>query len=364
MKIAHVQVKPIMSGAQQISYEILSSLALEGHDLYVICADFTGESDDFINKFNELGVSIITVSSLKRELGFHDFIVISDLYKIFKKYNFDVIHTNSTKPGIFARIAAKLAGTKKIIHTVHGIAFHNNVNPFIRLAYYLFENFATLFGDYNLSVNKHYRKFYPLVETITIYNGCDFSKLKPLITKKINEKIHFAFFGRLDIQKNPLEFIEAIYLLSKEVDISRFQFTIAGDGELRKDCEDLLKKYKLESNVIMYGWVCDKSSFLNTVDILCQPSLWEAFGLVFCEAAFFKIPSIAKNVEGIPEVVLDNESGLLYSGNAIELKEKMLFCINNRDLVYEYGEKAYSYVTREFTVDRMVSDYRTIYFQK
>ncbi len=364
MKIAHVQVKPIMSGAQQISYEILSSLALEGHDLYLICADFGDESIDFVDKFNELGVSILTVSSLKRELGFHDFKVITDLYKIFKKYNFDVVHTNSTKPGIFARIAAKLAGTKKIIHTVHGIAFHNNVNPFVRLAYYLLENFSTLFGHYNLSVNKYYRKFYPFVETRTIYNGCDFSKLKPSFQKKINEKIHFAFLGRLDTQKNPLEFIKAIYLLSKEVDINQFKFTIAGDGELRSDCEDLLKKYKLNNDVIMYGWVYDKNIFLNTVDVLCQPSLWEAFGLVFCEAGFFKIPSIAKSVEGIPEVVLDNQSGLLYSGNAVELKEKMLFCIENPALIHEYGEKAYEYVTREFTVDRMVDEYKMIYFQK
>ena len=83
MKIAHVQVKPILSGAQQISYDILSSLKDEGHQLYIICSEFDENSDDFIKKFGAINVEIITIPSLKRELGVHDFKVVFDLYDIF-----------------------------------------------------------------------------------------------------------------------------------------------------------------------------------------------------------------------------------------------------------------------------------------
>ncbi|MFW1736284.1 MULTISPECIES: glycosyltransferase family 4 protein [unclassified Acinetobacter] len=363
MKIAHVQVKPILSGAQQISYDILSSLKGEGHQLYIICSEFDENSDDFIKKFGAIDVEIITIGSLKRELGVHDFKVMFDLYDIFKKHKFDIIHTNSTKPGIFARIAARLANTKKIIHTVHGIAFHKEVNFFVRLAYYFAENLSTLFGHYNLSVNKFYKKYYPLVKTETVYNGCDYRGLSPL-SKKNNDKIHFAFLGRLDIQKNPLEFIEAIYLLSHKIDISLYRFTIAGDGELKQPCENMIKKYGLEDSINMYGWVYDKSKFLNTIDVLCQPSLWEAFGLVFCEAAYFKIPAIAKKVEGIPEVVLDNKTGLLYDDGAEFLMQKMLFLINNSDIIKDLGNCAYEHVTTNFTIENMTSEYKKYYFRK
>lgn len=363
MKIAHVQVKPILSGAQQISYDILASLKDEGHHLYIICSEFEENSEDFIKKFSAINVEIITIPSLKRELGLHDFKLMLDLYRVFKNHKFDIVHTNSTKPGIFARIAARLANTTKIIHTVHGIAFHKEVNFFVRFVYYFVENFSTLFGHYNLSVNQFYKQYYPLVKTETVYNGCDYKKLSP-IPKGNNDKIHFAFLGRLDIQKNPLEFIEAIYLLSNKIDISMCKFTIAGDGELKLTCENMIKKYGLEGSINMYGWVYDKSTFLNTIDVLCQPSLWEAFGLVFCEAAYFKVPAIAKKVEGIPEVVLDNKTGLLYENGAEPLMQKMLFLINNPNKIKDLGDCAYEHVTTNFTIENMTSEYKKYYFRK
>lgn len=362
MKIAHVQVKPILSGAQQISYDILSSLNTGEHQLYIICSDFDKNSGDFIKKFKDINVEIITVSSLKRELGLHDLKVGLDLYSIFKKYQFDIVHTNSTKPGIVARIAARLANVKKIIHTVHGIAFHKEINFFIRLAYYLAENISTLFGHYNLSVNKFYKKYYPLVRTDTIYNGYNYDKLYFLPKK--DDRIHFAFLGRLDRQKNPLEFIEAVYLLSQQIDISLYKFTIGGDGELKENCHRMIEHYGLQKSIKMYGWVYDKSEFLNSIDVLCQPSLWEAFGLVFCEAGYFKIPAVAKKVEGIPEVVVDNKTGLLYSGGAENLMYKLLYLIDNPNKISELGSCAYDYVTNQFTIDNMVSNYKEYYFRK
>lgn len=364
MKIAHVQVKPILSGAQQVSYDILSSLNGEEHQLYVICAEFDENSTDFIKKFQSIGVEIITIPTLKRELGVHDFKVIWDLYSVFRKYQFDIVHTNSTKPGICARIAARLANTKKIIHTVHGIAFHKHVSLIKRCIFYFAELFSLYFGHINVSVNKFYSKYYPLIETQTIYNGVDFSNLtfnKNILN--IQKGIHFAFFSRLDEQKNPLDFIHAIFLLKTEGLLSKnLTFSIAGDGELKEKCQEQLEEYSLQDCVKLVGWVSDKSSFLNTVDVLCQPSRWEAFGLVFVEAAFFEIPSIASNVEGIPEVVLDGVTGLLCDAEAISLKNCMIKFIENPDLIKKMGKEARLRAINKFDKGRMVKQYTSIYF--
>jgi UDP-N-acetylglucosamine:LPS N-acetylglucosamine transferase len=45
------------------------------------------------------------------------------LYRLFRKYRFDVVHSHSSKTGVIGRVAAKLAGVPIIIHTVHGFAF-------------------------------------------------------------------------------------------------------------------------------------------------------------------------------------------------------------------------------------------------
>ena len=363
MKIAHVQVVPHLSGAQQVSLDILSSLNNSDNELFIICGELQDFSADFIDKFNKIGVKIIEVPLLKRELGRHDFYAFINLYQIFKKNKFDIIHTNSTKPAILARVAARLAGCNKIIHTVHGIAFHEYVPLSKRLLFYFVELFSLYFGHIQTSVNTFYTKYYPLVNTKIIYNGVDFSNLYPSKNLIEKDKIHFAFFGRLDEQKNPLDFIKAINFLKNEGFLnSRLSFSIAGDGELKNQCEQLIYEYNLQDDIKLLGWINDKSAFLNTVDVLCQPSKWEAFGLVFVEAAFFGIPSIATKVEGIPEVVLDGITGLLCDNNAVSLKNCMVKLIENSELIVQLGQNARSRALDNFSKQKMVEQYTKIYF--
>ncbi|WP_047609284.1 glycosyltransferase family 4 protein [Rahnella aquatilis] len=363
MKIAHVQVIPKLSGVQQITLDILSGLNdFNGPiEKIVICGDLI--DNEFVGVFNNENIKVISIPSIKRSIGLHDIRCFIELYKLFKKNRYDIVHTNSTKPGIIARVAAKCAGTQKVIHTVHGIAFHAHTNILIRVFYYTLENIATLFGDVNITVNKKYTKYYPLVKSKVIYNGVDFNKLNP-VNKKIDDEIHFAFLGRLDEQKNPLEFIQAVDLvLKKYIGEKRLRFSLAGDGELRNDCESMISKLGLSSNFNMPGWVKNKDEFFNDVDVLCQPSRWEAFGLVFVEAAYYSIPSIATKVEGIPEVVLDGYTGLLYESGAEQLAKCMLKYIESPELITECGENARDYVTKNFTKEKMVSEYSAVYFK-
>lgn len=366
MKIAHVQVIPQLSGAQQISLDLLSSLNDGSNDLYMICGEIQEFSFDFLEKLNDIGVTIVEVPNLKRELGKHDIYAYIELYRIFKKFNFDIIHTNSTKPAVLARIAARMSGCKKIIHTVHGIAFHKHIPVLRRFLYYFAELFSVYFGHENISVNKYYNKFYPLAKTKTIYNGVDFSKF--IVEKsRALDGLNFAFFARLDEQKNPLEFIQAIHLLNTEgvLDIHKdVIFTLAGDGELKSECCKLIKIYGLDSKINVIGWVTDKNKFLNTIDVLCQPSKWEAFGLTFVESAYFGVPAIATKVEGIPEVVLNGYTGLLYDGGAEGLKECMKQFISNRRLVPELGKMARKRALEMFSKQNMVKNYHEIYFEK
>lgn len=366
MKIAHVQVIPKLSGVQQITLDILSGLDKDYNETdqaiekVVICGEFI--DNNFVDVFKNEGIKLIPIPSLKRNIGLHDIKCFIELYKLFKNNKYDIVHTNSTKPGIIARIAAKCAGSKRIIHTVHGIAFHVHTHVLTRVIYYVLENIATLFGDVNVTVNKKYTKYYPFVKSKVIYNGVDFNKLIPQKRNTANE-LHFAFLGRLDEQKNPLEFIKAASIvLSKYTGQIKPTFTLAGDGELREKCSRLIAELNLNDKISMPGWVKDKNKFFNTIDVLCQPSKWEAFGLVFVEAAYFGIPSIATDVEGIPEVVLASETGMLYKGGAEALAETILFYLNNNDMVVEHGNNAKNYVTKHFSKERMISEYSSIYF--
>ncbi len=55
----------------------------------MICWKFQDFIYDFVDKFNEIGVTIMEIPELKRDIGKHDIYAFKKLYDIFKKYNFD-----------------------------------------------------------------------------------------------------------------------------------------------------------------------------------------------------------------------------------------------------------------------------------
>ena len=361
LKIAHVVVSSELAGAQQISLDILSSITNKNIKKYIICGELSEGSKDFISAFEQANVEIISIPKLKRSIGFNDISVFLLLYKLFKKHHFDIVHTNSTKPAIVARIAAKLAGIKNVIHTVHGIAFHKRVSPPVRIIYWVMEYFSALFGDFNVSVNCFYKKYYPFINTPVIHNGVDFKKLT-YNKNKIEGCINFAFIARLDEQKNPIEFLTAAKIFLGGYNSSKkIKFTLAGNGPLMNDCLEYIRDNELGDFVEVKGWVRNKSDFYSCVDVLCQPSEWEAFGLVFVEAAYFEIPSMAKAVEGIPEVIDSQRTGFTYNGGAEAMSELMLRYAENPALIKEHGEAAKKNAQDKFSIEIMTDKYKKLY---
>ena len=365
-KIAHVLVLPKMAGSQKFCHMLLSKI--EEYEKFVLvseCEDVDFEQRaEFIKNFESINVNVIWCKNLKRNIGKSDVKAFIELYNIFKQYDFDIVHTNSTKPGILARIAAKMAGVKKIIHTVHGISFYRG-QPFIkRLIYWIIEVFALQFGDLNICVNKFYQKYYKIFfwkKSITIYNGYDFSEIKKInkMAKDSNEK-RFLFVGRLDEQKDPLTLIKAFELIEKKY--PNVYLDIVGDGELKGHCEELVKKLKIQDKVIFHGWVEKPYSFYLNCNVFICPSKYEAFGFIFVEAAYFKKPIITTSVEGIPEVVVDSKMGyLIKPGDFLDLSKRMTNLLESNSLCVAMGEYGHKYVTSNFDIEKCVEKYQAVY---
>lgn len=359
-KILHVVVKPQMAGSQQIAYDILRKLPSD-YDKYILCSGPI--PDDFRKQFEQNHISIIELKNLNRDISKKDIIAFYELYRFFKKNRFDIIHTNATKPGILARIAARLAGNRNILHTVHGVAFHKFVSFPKRIVFYSLELFACLFGTLNITVNNNYLKYYPryLTKTICIYNGVDFETFKTVEPKK-RTHVNVAFFARLDEQKAPLVFIEIVKKLVLDYELKNVRFIIGGNGELLPQCLQLISDYSLKNHIELTGWVDDKSAFLNEIDVIVQPSHWEAFGLNIVEAAHFSIPAVTSNVEGLPEVVVDGKTGFTCEVDDIDaFSDKIALLVNDPKLRTQMGQNARKYVHERFDIQKMYNQYFDIY---
>ncbi|HDM8234827.1 TPA: glycosyltransferase family 4 protein [Vibrio campbellii] len=363
-KIAHIQVIPKLSGVQMISFDILKSLDNTYNKTIIFGSEYEC-SNEFIKVFEDINVKVVFVKNLKREIGMHDIKAFIELWKLFKQEQYDIVHTNSTKPGIIARIAAKMCGLK-VIHTVHGISFHKQESFIKRNLYYIIESFSNLFSDKLITVNRLYLKYYPLVKyKKCIYNGIEFDH-SINFKKKEKEKFTIGFLSRLDPQKDPITLLKAINHLVKENNLSeeKVEVIVGGGGELEFECKQYVLENDLSKFVKFIGWVkpCEKKAFYESIDVFCLPSSFEAFGLVFLEAANYKIPSVATRVEGIPEVIIDGETGLLVEVKDYQmLSEKLYQCYKNEVLVQNLGDAAYKRAINKFTLKKMNDQYKNLY---
>ncbi len=133
-----------------------------------------------------------------------------------------------------------------------------------------------------------------------IYNGILMPEVGEF-KRKTNNKINIGFLGRLDTHKGAHTFID----LSKK--IKNHNFLIAGSGAL----EQVLKEYGKNIRNLKFLGRVNPLDFLLNIDILIVPSIREPLGNIIIEAGFLKCAVIASNIDGIPEIISNSESGIL-----------------------------------------------------
>ena len=164
-KILHIQVLPKLSGVQRVSLEIMKSLPDSQYDKWILFSDSTdvGDREQCEREFRRAGVRVISSNKMKRAIGLSDIGAVREIYRLCRRERFDIVHTHSTKPGVVGRIAATLARTPRVIHTVHGLAFHKFVGLPRWLFYWGCEMFASLFCDRRTAIES---PTYPVPATV------------------------------------------------------------------------------------------------------------------------------------------------------------------------------------------------------
>jgi glycosyltransferase involved in cell wall biosynthesis len=104
-----------------------------------------------------------------------------------------------------------------------------------------------------------------------------------------------------------------------------------------------------------------KYTYYKSADIYVQPSRYETFGIAILEAMACGKTVVASNVGGIPFLVIDGETGLLFeNGNVRDLAEKILNLLNDKELREKMG-KAGKKRAEEFTWDKIAKQTVEVY---
>jgi glycosyltransferase involved in cell wall biosynthesis len=138
---------------------------------------------------------------------------------------------------------------------------------------------------------------------------------------------------------------------------------IAGEGPLRTALESEASALGIKNRVHFLGWRGNIPALMAALDIFLMPSLWEGFGLVLLEAMAQAIPVIATRVSAIPEIVINDETGLLVPPRDAEaLASALENLLSDKPLRQYMGLQGQDRLETEFSAARMITETKTLYF--
>lgn len=126
--------------------------------------------------------------------------------------------------------------------------------------------------------------------------------------------------------------------------------------------KSLISRLNLEEKVEFLGYREDIPDILAATDVFVLPSLEEPFGRVLIEAMAMKVPVVATNVGGIPEIVEDGKSGFLVPPKDPKaLAEKLLVLLKDDKMREEFGIQGRKIVEEKFTLEKHIKEIEKIY---
>ncbi len=307
------------------------------------------------------------------------FPTISELKRIFKEENIDIVHIILPMSGsIMAIKAAKSLNIKIVAHS------HSQPeNLFMDMPKIIQPTLNRMWNSYLMwTYSKASSLIYPseMAKTLldklskrnqmshVISNGINTKEFKPILIGDFYNKynipkdtIKLLFVGRLFPEKSIDTIIKAIpHILLKHQNI---HIMIVGGGYLKSKLEKLTHDLKADKFVTFLGLVSEEDKILayNASDIFILPSLAELEGMVVLEAmACGKPIIISDSIMSASRFFVDNNGFLFETKNAKDLAEKVISLIKDKDLREKMGkvslEKSKNYDI-EKSVDRLEEAY-------
>jgi glycosyltransferase involved in cell wall biosynthesis len=231
------------------------------------------------------------------------------LYKIMHSNKFDVVHVHGNSANMLIELGiAKLNGIPcRIAHSHNSTCKNPKLNrlliPIFKKTYTKALACSEMAGEWLFGKNN-----FTVMNNAIDLNSFKFSKeIRYKYRKKLNvdenTKI-IGHVGNINTQKNH-EFLIRLFKLYNDEN-SNSLLILIGDGPLKQKVIDLVKKLQLQEKVIFLGIKNDVNNWMQAMDILVFPSLWEGFGMVLIEAQAAGLPVLASNV--VPSIIKINDN--------------------------------------------------------
>ena len=181
-------------------------------------------------------------------------------------------------------------------------------------------------------------------------------ELLNILNIKKEEKI-IGFIGRINNEEKGVDILLKAFQKIKDY---RLTLLLIGSGPDEEYVKSFAKKNNL--NIILIKETENVYDYYNLFDLFILPSRVEPFGIVLLEAGYMRIPIIASNVDGIPEIIKNMETGFLFEpGNVNDLIYKIRFYLENPKVGEEFAQNLFDKILNNFTSKKIIPQYQQLY---
>jgi glycosyltransferase involved in cell wall biosynthesis len=281
------------------------------------------------------------------------------LSRVLKQYRPDIVHAHDPHAVSMAALALSFGSVEPSPRLVASrrVDFHLQKHSFSRWKYRQVDIFVAASGAIRDILVKD---GIPAARIVVVHDGIDVERLQKVPVGNIREEFWLPHgapvlvnVGALVGHKGQKFLVDAMPAVRRQVPDA--QLVILGEGELRPALEKQIKDLKLEKHVILAGFREDVLSLMRSADLFVMSSVTEGLGSAVLDAMALGVPVVGTRAGGIPEAVIDGETGLLVRpGDPAALATAIVALLKDTPRRTSLAEAGCTRVAEHFGVDRLV----------
>lgn len=364
IKVIHVITRMDMGGSAQNTLLTCLGIDKDRHEVILVYGG-SAESNMTDTERNAvaaqlaaaraMGVRCLILDTLVRRIDpLRDLRAAWSLWRLCRAEKPDIVHTHTSKAGFLGRWAAWLARVPVIIHTPHGHVFFGHFSKAAARIFFLMEKLTALITHTLVALTRGEKKDYLSTrmcrpeKVAVIHSGVDVRRFGDIRVDADDKKASLGIkpgilvvgtVGWLLPIKGPEVLLEAMALVWREAE-KDVALLYVGKGEMENNLRRRAREMGVSEKVCFAGWRDDIPEIMQIIDIFVFPSRNEGMGRVLVEAMAAKKPVIGTRVGGIPDLIIDGETGFLVpAGDAPAFSQRILWLLGDAGLRQRMGEK-------------------------
>jgi glycosyltransferase involved in cell wall biosynthesis len=378
LRVLHVITRLIIGGAQENTLLSVEGLdAMPEYDVTLVSGIDRGPEGDLLGRA-ERTTKLVLLPELARNINpLADVVALWKLYRIIRDGRYHIVHTHSSKAGVLGRIAAKMAGTPIVVHTLHSLVFHDYQPWLVNRTWWLIKKICAPMTHHFISVSDIISRKAIAAgidkpsKFTTVYSGMEldwFLQAKAdgaAIRREFGIPPEAPVVGKI-ARLFPLKGHDQLFDAAPEI-VRRHpdvRFFLIGDGILLEHLQKRAREMGILENFVFAGLIARERipEMLAAMDVVVHTSLREGLARVLPQALAMGKPCVSFDIDGAPEVVIPGETGFLVAPNdSVGLADGISRLLDDASLRETMGAKGRKHVDPAFRAETMVRDIAKVY---